>query len=106
MTFHENFGAVASNFVQPVSNMSNSIDRLLRINIINDYTQSHSEESETLFRRTLATDHFRTELGPRPFRLSQLGPKLTRWSQPGLKPTVDRSKQALKITADGRLMFC
>ena len=42
MTFHE------TTFVQPVRNMSDSIDRLLRINIITDYTQSHTEESETL----------------------------------------------------------
>jgi len=46
----KNFGAVASNFEQPVSNMTETIDRLLRIDITTDYTLGNSEKSETLFK--------------------------------------------------------
>lgn len=46
----KNFGAVASNFAQLVSNMTDSIDRLFRIDVTTDYTQGNSEESETLFK--------------------------------------------------------
>lgn len=46
----KNFGAVASNFEQPLSNMTDSIDRLFRIDVTTDYTQGNSEESETLFK--------------------------------------------------------
>lgn len=47
-----------TNFGQPVSNMTDSIDRLFCIDVTTDYTQGNSEESETLFKWTIATDHF------------------------------------------------
>lgn len=46
----KNFGAVASIFEQPARNMTDSIDRLFRIDITTDYTQGNSDESETLFK--------------------------------------------------------